>query len=66
MAQKLLSAGAKPAWGQGGPKPPTPRTPLVAKGKEEEKKGKRGNKKREEEERTPLGLGLALPLHDVV
>jgi len=39
---------------------------LVAKGKEEEKKGKRGNKKREEEERTPLGLGLALPLHDVV
>ena len=36
MAQKLLSAGAKPAWGQGGPKPPTPRTPLEQRGREED------------------------------
>ena len=41
--------------GARGLKPPTPRTPLVAKGKEDEKRGERRKKKREEEERAPLG-----------
>jgi len=49
----VLATRAEAAWGQrGASAPPTPRTPLEAKGKEEEERGER-RKKREEEEGAP-------------
>ena len=48
-----MATRAEAAWGQrGASAPPTPRTPLEAKGKEEEERGER-RKKREEEEGAP-------------
>ena len=55
MAFEQIAGRGEASVGGRGLKPPTPRTPLVAKGKEDEKRGEKRKKKREEEERAPLG-----------